>query len=523
MDSKMMKRIIAAGLISALSAGMLAGCGKGKDDGKLTMWTPNHLNAYESSFDDVACFQMMQEENDVDVEFIHPVVGQESEQFTVMLASGDYPDIINYTNWSIYKGGLEKAIKDGVLIDLSPYINDEDMPNLSAYLKEHPECLKAMKNPDGTISVFPNIKESVEINSFIGPTLRKDWLDKLGLEVPETMDDWYNVLKAFKTQDPNGNGKADEIPFLAEGINSPYHFLSAAFGSSTIMMIGEDGNPAYGPIQPGFKDFLITLHKWYEEGLLDKDFAAADRKNLDYKMTDDIGGAYIGYTGSQMGNYIAAKKGTDFELVAAPWPKKDENSKPYCGFDGMTLTVTTNNGMGISTSNKQIEKTIQMIDWLYGEGSVALNYGVEGTSYNIVDGEYQYTDLILNNPDGKDPVAALAPYAMPNWGMGGAMTFDDSYNKIARAVDEQKYAAKIWAEGDMSLCVPALSFTTEESNAINKVKNDIDIYVMEYMTNTIIGTESVDSFDKFVKKVKDMGVDDMVNAYQAAYDRYLAN
>lgn len=265
------------------------------------------------------------------------------------------------------------------------------------------------------------------------------------------------------------------------------------------------------------------MNKWYKEGLLDKDFAATDTNGLSYKVTSDLVGSYVGYTGSQMGNYIAAKKGTDFKLVAAPWVKKDKSSPAYCGFDGMIQTVNINNGMGISTQNKHVDESIKMIDWLYGDGAIAVNYGIEGTTYNIENGEYVYTDLVLNNQEGKDPVAALAPYALPNWCIGGTVLFDNAYDKIARAYDEQRHAAKIWTEGDTSLCLPSLAFTEEESNDISSVRNDINTYVMEYMVKVIIGTESVDTFDNYVQTVNGMGVDKMVNAYKAAYDRYLNN
>ena len=518
-----LKKILSIAAAAAIGTAVFSSCGEKKEANsdeqiKLTMWTYNQLNAYLDNYDKMACFQLMQEENDVDIEFIHPVVGQQDQQFSVLLASGEYPDMIVHSGWGSYPGGYTKAIKDGVILDLLPFINEKQMPELSKWIEKNPEWLRLMKTYDGTVPVFAGFKENININSFVGPTIRKDWLDKLGLEMPETMDEWYDVLKAFKEGDPNGNGQADEIPFIPEN-EGPWIWFASAFDSSVSLMLNKEGKVVFGPTEPGFKDYLSTLHKWYAEGLVDKEYIAGDRKTVDYKMTADIGGSYFGYTGSQMGNYMAAKKGTDYELVAAPWPKSPDGIA-RCGFDGMIQVAAQ--GVAISTQNKYIDKTIEVVDWMYGPGTIAFNYGIEGETYNIVDGEYQYTDLILNNPEGKDPIAALAPYATPNWGVGASIILEDSYNKISRSNDSQKNAAKVWAEGDTSLLLPDLSFTEEETDVRSTYQSDLRIFVLEYMNKVIIGTESVDSFDNFVKELKNMGSDELVKVYQAAYDRYMA-
>ena len=524
------KKFLCSLLAIVMVLGALAGCGGQQvsndgDPNTFTWWSYNNHNADVDSYDEMACFQMLEEATGVDIKWIHPVAGQQNEQFGVIMASGDYPDMISFDNWGLYNGGAVAAMKDGIIIDLAPYMTKENMPNLIEQFELHPEWKKSTTNYDGSVTLFGVYKDDIAINGFVGPTLRKDWLDKLGLEVPETMEDWTNVLRAFKNEDPNGNGIADEIPFTSQGIRSAYHYFSAAYGASSLMMNTKEGKTVYGPIQPGFKDFLIQMHEWYEEGLLDKEYLGTDGAILDAHMTGDRLGAYIGYTGSQMSAYLAARKGdgTNFDLIAAPWPKKDANSPAYCGFDGLLNTASTTAGTAISTQNDNLAKTWEIFDWAVGDGSIALNYGVEGETYTVEDGEYVFADWIINNPDGLDAVTALAKYAMPNYGAGGFRIFLDAYEKIPRNGPQQKHAAAIWASGDPTPLLPPLAFTEEEADAISKVRTDADILVHEYMTNVIIGADSIDNFDDYVAKIKAFGIADMEAAYQAAYDRYLAS
>ena len=520
------KKTIAMVTIAALSAGVFAGCGPQKSESggtaSLTWWCKNNANAYIDSYNNIEAFQLMQEKTGTKVTFEHPVVGQEAEQFNVLIASGDYPDLVEY-DWSKYPGGAIKAVQDGVIISLDEYVNEEKMPNLMKLLKKNPEYMKVIKDAEGSISTLPSFVESPKINAFFGPTIRKDWLDKLNLKMPETIDDWHTVLTAFKTQDPNGNGQADEVPFVDDSTASCQYF-AAAFGAGTGMLLDKSGKVVYSPMTEEFKKYLATMHQWYEEGLIDHDYASQNRKSIDYKMTADIGGSYIGYTGSQMGNYVKAKESDpSYKLAATQWPKGSDGIA-YCGNEDMKQVKGAYAQLAITSSNKNVDETIALIDWLYGEeGSIAKNYGIEGKSYTKTDNGLEFTDEIMHNKEGKDPVAALVPYAIPIWGFSGSVMLDDSYDKISRSYDEQKEAASLWREADTSRLLSALAFTAEESEILSDVWNDVHTCTQEYLAKVILGNDTVDNFDKYVSQLKTMGVDKVVDVYQTAYDRYMSN
>src|SRR5690606_9647447 len=113
----------------------------------------------------------------------------------LMIASGNLPDVIE-TNITTYPGGAEKAISDKVIIPLNDII-EKNAPNLKKYLDEHPEIRKEISTDSGTIYTFPAIGAG-NSNVSSGFVLRKDWLKELGLEAPETIEEWTTVLRAFK-------------------------------------------------------------------------------------------------------------------------------------------------------------------------------------------------------------------------------------------------------------------------------------------------------------------------------------
>lgn len=98
--------------------------------------------------------------------------------------------------WLVYPGGPEKAIKDNVIIELNDLI-DQHAPNIKKYLDENPEIAKQVKTDSGVLYVVPSIGIGT-VNTFSGPLVRKDWLDDLGLQTPETIDEWTTMLRSFK-------------------------------------------------------------------------------------------------------------------------------------------------------------------------------------------------------------------------------------------------------------------------------------------------------------------------------------
>ena len=147
-----------------------------------------------SSFDDNLAMQELQKRTGVDLEFIHPAVGQETEQFNLLIASRELPDIIEHS-WNEYAGGIQKAIDDGIIIKLNDIL-DEQAPYYAKMLEDYPELARQAKTDDGTICVFGAYSIS-DYNCQFGYMIRQDWLDEAGLEQPVTIQDWEDTMLAL--------------------------------------------------------------------------------------------------------------------------------------------------------------------------------------------------------------------------------------------------------------------------------------------------------------------------------------
>ena len=437
-----------------------------------------------------------------------------------MAASGDFADIVSY-NWNGYTGGPVKAVADGAIIALDDYIKT-DMPNFSKIMAENPMVNYVSRGYDGTICVLPSLSDDIVTKSVFGPQIRKDWLDKLGLEVPTSIEDWYKVLTAFKNGDPNGNGEADEIPFVADGTATFLRFSRAFGGVSDEFCIDGNGKVRFGFIENDYRDFLTEIHKWYSEGLIDSEYASANSSMIDSKMITDVGGSYIGYVGGGMGKYIAASRKTNpnYSLVGAPWPTHNGGAA-YSGDPHQLEIGSAGIGMAISAKAKNVDKCLKVIDFMYGdEGSMLMNWGIEGESYDKTEDGFKYKDNILHNPDGKSPVEAICEYAPTQYSI--VMMRSDAFVQLNSAFDEQAQAMKTWSEADLSRLMPTLSISQEEQSEITKVMDDIYTYRQECINKFVMGVEPLEKWDDAVAKIKSMGIDRAIEVYQTAYDRYLS-
>ncbi|NGP46834.1 extracellular solute-binding protein, partial [Bacillaceae bacterium SIJ1] len=363
-----------------------------------------------TSLNDVAVYKEMEKRTGVKVDFQHPPVGGDvNQQFNLMMASGELPDVIEWM-WNGVPGGITKYANENKLVRLNDYL-EEHAPNLSALLDENPEWRKQISTDDGGIYHFPFLRGDEKLLTFFGPVIRKDWLDNLGLERPETIDEWYEVLTAFKNEDPNGNGEADEIPLLPDLSSNAF---VGAFGVSP-GFYQDGGKVHFGPIEPAFKAFLTLMNQWYEEGLIDPDYVATDAKLRDAKVTGNQLGSLISYGGSGIGNYMTLMKDDpNFHLAPVRYPSLEKGELPDFAhkepaFHGL--------GAAITTSNQHIAETIEWLDYNYSEeGHMLFNFGVEGESYTMEDGYPTYTETMTDHPDGLPMVQALAKFIRTGYG-----------------------------------------------------------------------------------------------------------
>lgn len=539
------KKIVTLAALLAMSGTVLAGCAKEaaptaeksndgagqtgaaagtfsypmKSDKTLTYWAElnGNISSVKPTFQDVPFFQEWQKRTGVSLKFIQPPANQAKEALNVLLASGELPDMIEYSWSTNFPGGPEKAINDGYIIKLNDAIA-KYAPNLQKYLKENPEVDKQIKTDNGSYYAFPFIRGDDLLKTYQGPIIRKDWLDELGLQTPQTIDDWYTVLKAFKEK----KGAAAPLTFLG--------MPTALFGLDGGGFVGaygviknfyqEDGKIKYGPMEPGYKQFLATMQKWYAEGLIDKNIATIDAKTMDSNMTSGRSGATVWNSGAGIGKWqpVVKEKDPKAQFAPAPYPVLKNGEKPKFGQKDFAFVSTAS--VAISGNSKNVETAVRLLDYAYGkEGHMFFNFGVEGVSYKM-EGDYpKYTDVVMKNPDKLAPAQALAMYARS--GYNGPFVQDKRYIEQYLTMPEQKDAIKIWSNTDAEkYTLPPITPTPQESTEFAAIMNDVKTLVDEMSLKIILGSEPVDSFDKYVAKMKTLKIDRAIEIQKAALDRY---
>lgn len=522
----MKKRKIALALAALTAAAVItAGCGGEKEtannDGKTTFtyWAmlPAPIATRVDSLNDVAMYQEREKETGIHIEFIHPAQGQESEQFNLMIASGDFPDMIEY-DWAEYSGGAQKAIDDGVIIALNQYM-DSKLPNFKKVLSENSSYDKGSKTDEGNYYAFPNFNTG-SYKTFGGPLIRKDWLDELGLEIPKTIDDWTNVLTAFKEK------KGIDTPFSA--MKSYFDYtdgFNGAWGVGQRFYV-DNGEVKFGPMEPGYKEYLAQMNKWYEAGLIDKDYGTNKRDVIDAKMTNDGAGATYFTIGGAQGVYLKQMeaKNPNYNLVAAPYPVlKEGDINEFCSYEQDVYQSF----LAISTSCKEPEKAAEWMDfWYSDEGYKLLNFGVEGKTYNMVDGKPVYTDDILHNADNLSINEALslhcrATQAAP--GMRQAPEYLEQYYQYPQQIDSLKTWSKN-TDAVKSHVLPAcISPSNQDREEYYALSASVRTYVEEMNLKFITGAEPIENYDKFVENLKTkFNAERLLQIQQDMYDSYLA-
>jgi len=172
----------------------------------LSYWCPmsSNVSATMKTFGEIAAYKELEKRTGIHLEFQHPPLNQETEQFNLLTASGKYPDVIEYNWLSNAPGGPARFVKDGVIIRLNEQI-DKYAPNLRRVLADHPEWRKQIITDEGDIYAFPFIRSDVKLLVSTGLAVRQDWLDKLGLKTPTTLDEWRTMLTRTATASPTSS------------------------------------------------------------------------------------------------------------------------------------------------------------------------------------------------------------------------------------------------------------------------------------------------------------------------------
>ena len=456
------------------------------------------------SLNDNLAWKYLQEMSNITFDTIEFAPNDASEKLNLMMSSGEYADVLFKCN----QVDANKYGMDGILIPLEDLIK-EYMPNLSAILDER-NAWDRITAPDGHIYGLPNFnKTAPNADSGMCWWINKGWLDKLGLSEPTSVEDLYNVLKAFKEKDPNGNGLADEVPICAWNTHSAYNALLGYFGhgqsyGSYWMVV--DGELTYLPTTEWFKENTLEFYnKLYTEGLINADMftmardqyrASCGAEEVIYGMVWDSSCGYFADDNERF-NWIALKP---FEPDAF----------------GLNQGISTN-AFSVTDKCENPEIILTLIDYLYTEeGGRVIRLGIEDVSYKInEDGTYSAIE------DGFEAMVYQATL------MGSANVpgmIPDLYNDMP-ADEADRWNAKEWygedyGIGSRGIVMPNIKLTTEESDEYKILHTDIQAYVQNYIAECVTGLISIEeTWDDFQATLKEMGVERMLEVRGGAWDR----
>lgn len=477
-----------------------------------TIWYSEPFAEYvENPAEDVGVFVSLAERTNISFEFNLASVDTASEKFQLMFASDDLPDVITDA-MQYYSGSIDDAVyEDAFLYDYSGDL--DSMPNYSYTLNQYVEAKKTLTSESGAMVSFPEMYEDIgDIDGFM---IRKDFLEGSGLDIPTTYDEFHELLTAVYNQTGAGLGLS------SSGGDSK---LGAGFGINTGLDDEDisgwylDGDTVMlGILQPEFLDYLEMVTEWYAEGIIYQDFVSLDQA--------DLSGIFSGQVSINIKVpeiVEVSNKVIGVEMVAMAMPRQNAGDELHiCG--GATSCLMDANCWSINVNVDDPTPLLQLIDYMYSdEGYYLMNYGEEGFSYNMVDGEPVFTDIVIANPDGYDYALAAYLYATSN---RTRLPFLSDYDRcFAQYTDAQWDAINIYAEDcDHAADYPnGAIMNTAQKEEYNTVASDISTYIAEHVLKFIYGQTDLSEWDAFVQTLYDMGIETAIAAKQAAYDDYLA-
>lgn len=447
----------------------------------------------------------------VKIEYLHPGANAIVEALNLMVASDELPDIIEYA-WAFdYVGGPAKAILDEVIIPLNDY--KEYAPNFFNLLKENREYDRASKTDDGEYYGFPMIQNGPLLSISAGPVVRADWLRELGISEPETIAEWEAMLTAFKEK----KGAKAPLSFNYGLSNQFFAFLDAPKAPYI-----EDGKVVYGAAQPKFREALEIAHDWFNKGLLDKNIASVDGKMAGSQILSGDTGASFMSGGSGLGPHIISgqAENPDFDLIGVRYPTKNKGEINYSTPTSRPIGGAYTASISTQCTNPAI--AAKVLDYVYSEeGQILTNFGIEGKTFNMVDGVPTYSDLIMKNPDGLTISQALGMYVKS--GIGAYGVVDEGYIKQYYELPQQKKALEAWtigAEKSMMRGLPTITPKSEELSEYANIMNEVDKYRDQMIIKFITGIEPLDKFDEYVETMNKYGLERAMEIQTAALKRY---
>ena len=547
---KKIKKLTALAL-TAVMAASLAACGGGGGSSQSaeeaisnTSQTEFEImggqSALSPGYADNEVLNALQEETGIKITW-NTMSDSLAEQVNIHIAGGELPDAFQGVGFSNYD--LANYGADGTFIDLTPYINEEVMPNLTKILEEHPGIRAAITMDDGCIYGLPSaeqmgtagIGKEEDYSIFTIPQfsmINKAWLDDLGLEVPTTLDELEVCLQAFKDNDMSaryyGNDPGSTIP-MSTGFDQwcwGQNIFYAGFGFTNWindvcndLVLQKDGKVNFVCDDDGYRAAMDYFHNWYAKGLMDIETFSQDDTQLMSKCQQGyVGVSTWWYIEELMGDY--AKDYVFLPVLAGP--------------DG-TKNVTVRTGGGTSSGQLSITEAcespsnlLKFYDkWYDGETVMQLQYGPIGVFFTGQDENGVWNSITEEEAQaqfGKGAGELKSTYEVAGPKLILSHYYNDTFKMEDRAVERLTDLYDYWMPqvSDTTTYPIDCVFTAEELETIDRYKTDFQDTVAEneglWIKNGGPTDEEWEAYKQNLSAA--CGMDELLTVYQEAYDRY---
>ncbi|WP_308638074.1 extracellular solute-binding protein [Paenibacillus silvisoli] len=456
----------------------------------------------------------------VDVEFV-PTGGEGfKEKVNLMISSGDIPDWMKEPSFTDY----DKYMQQGIISEIPQELIEQNMPKYVEWLKRFlgDDPFKYVRR-DGKIYALPVIWDIGIDGLDLG--IREDWMKKVGVtKTPETLDELEALLTKFRNDDPDGNGKKDTYGMTSSGenIESMFSSVFGAFDAYPNIFREKDGKIVRGEIEPGAKQALEVLNRWYKNELIDPEFVVNKGNNVEDKVLTGKAGVVEFY-------WWAFLPGNAF-LGGEQWYDKLKKTNPDFNF-AITGGVKGPDGKyGISQYNpayasgvvfgKQLEqdqdkmvKYMQIFEATQFEPEIyeKMNFGEKDQQWKLgANGTVEYIGAFTDENERKK--LGLGGYSMS--GSFNDYDFQTSYTSDASM---RQLAKDTRAKGTRNIDILA----PFNKPIYNETQDKLKQFTTQNFIDFITGRKSLDEFDKFVSEWKSMGGDKVLEEAQQVYDANL--
>lgn len=465
-------------------------------------------------------FQEYEKMTNVHVDWTAISMMNASEQYQLLLATGDYPDLIFSYGGYVSNASYETAVEDDILLDLTDII-PEYCPNYNYMLSNDNDVRLGAMTSAGYIPEFIGVE--VGVNIYNADYVRQDWLDELGMEMPQTYDQLHDLLEIFR--DDYDCSCPMWIP--DNGIDDK---LMPGFGVTNTWYMDENGEIIYGPVQEGYREYLALMAEWYKEGLFSVEFMALEN-DFDATSAALINNGEVGVFFTKfdtLADFDAESSGDpDFAVTPMGCMTKNEGDviEILGGIEERTYNMGQGWAMTTSIDDEDIELVARWCDFWYTEAaSMLANYGIEGETYNYDDqGRPMWDDVIVNNPD-----ISFQPAVATNLLYKGGGYVSDAWKELQAYSDEL-------IEADLAACAnqvggrnlpTGMEMTGEEESESAMYMTDIETALEENTLRFITGEQDItddNQWNTFVETIESLGLDKVHDIQVTVYERYMAS